>query len=227
MKKIIYLSAALFAVVAFSSCKGKTKTKSPGETAQVYVDYIYTGDFIPVMDMMYCEDAALEQEMKREKEQYANTMKKNVDRHVSKKGGVKNTQVISEKVSDDGKNAQVVVRHEYNEAVPEDILYDMTLVDNDWKVKMTPHKEVWKTKTADGKHVSFKLKDNEHKDVLKEHVGDERDYIKDIHTENKDVIKVKEDGEKDVLKIKDKEHEIVIKEKHNGEKEKTVVKKEM
>lgn len=226
MKKIIYLSGALFCIVAFASCKQKTNAKSPSETAQVYIDYIYAGDYIPVVDMMYCEDVDMDAEMKLEKEQYATDMKKNVNKHVAKKGGVKQTKVVSEKVSDDKKEAEVVVRHEYEQGTPEEITYKLVMVDDDWKVKVGHNKEVWRTQLADGTHVSFKLKDNEYKDAFKEHIGDERDFVKEIHTENRDVIKVKDEGHKDVIKVIEKEHEIVVKEKHDGKKEKTVTKKE-
>lgn len=217
MKNLIYLSLAILTVIGFSGCKKDKKT--PTAVVETYVDNLKDRNYDVLVEMMYCEDPFIYDELQREPERYSDMLKTNVEQHTAKKGGIKKTQVVSEKVSPDGKQAEVVVRKEYNEGIAEDITYNLLNVNDDWKVKMSPHKEVWKTKMADGTHVSFKLKDFEHKEVVKEHIGDERDFVKDIHTDNKHVVKVKEDGDKDVIKVKEKKNETVIKEKHDGHKE--------
>ncbi|MCD7971017.1 MAG: hypothetical protein LUF87_11785 [Alistipes sp.] len=227
MKKLFIPAILVLGLVAFTNCHSN-KTKKASATARQYSEFIMQGDYDGLVDRMVADNDFDSREMRRDKKRYADMLRHNVGEHVSRQGGIKKVDVVSENTAPDGNSANVVVRHHYNNGVSEDIAYDLLYADNEWKVKMGPHKEVWKTKLPDGTHVGFKLKENDGKEVFKQHIGDERDFVKIKESEDGDrhVLKVKEDGEKDVVKVIEKDDETVIKEKHDGEKEVTHIKKD-
>ncbi|MCC8035150.1 MAG: hypothetical protein LIO77_04350 [Rikenellaceae bacterium] len=227
MKKLLIPALLLLGIVAFTGCKSN-KQKKASATAREYSEYIMIGDYDGLVDRMVADNDFDSRELRQDKRRYSEMLRHNVGEHVKRNGGIKKIDVISEKTAPDGNSANVVVRHNYNNGVAEDISYDLLYADNEWKVKMGPHKEVWRTKLPDGTHVGFKLKENDGKEVFKQHIGDERDFVKIKESEDGDraVLKVKEDGEKDVIKVKEKDDEIVVKEKHDGEKEVKHIKKD-
>ncbi|MCD8102941.1 MAG: DUF4878 domain-containing protein [Alistipes sp.] len=222
MKKLFIPAILIMAVVAFTNCHDNKK-RSASAAAREYSEHLRDGNYDHMVDRMVADNDFDGQEMRRDKRRYSDMLRNNVDDHVRRHGGIKKVDVVSENVAKDGNTANVVVRHHYNDGIAEDINYDLRKIDNEWKVKMGPNKEVWRTQLADGTHVSFKLKDNDNKEVFKQHIGDERDFIKIKESEDGDrhVLKVREDGERDVLKVIEHDDETVIKEKHDGHKEVT------
>lgn len=233
MKKMMFL-AAILALVAVSSCGNKTKT--PGESAKEYarhiqdknydkfIEYVYV-DAIEPAEVEAKEEPAKKKEANHNVAKHAKVLKEKVEPYVQERGGLKNMNYIAESIAPDGKSAVVTMQNEYNNGQAEDVVYNMILVDDVWKVRVGHDKEVWKTKLADGSHLSFTLKENDHKEVLKENIDGERDFVKEKEGDGKLVEKVREDGHKDVLKIKDKGDEVVVKEKHDGEKNVEKIKK--
>lgn len=203
MKKLFIPAILALAVVAFTNCD-RNNNNSAGVAAREYSEHIRDGRYDRLVDRMVADNDFDAQEMRRDSRRYSDMLRNNVDEHVRRHGGIKNVKVVSQNVAKDGNTANVVVRHDYNDGVAEDINYDLRKIDNEWKVKMGPNKEVWRTQLADGTHVSFKLKENDGKEVFKQHVGDERDFIKVKESEDGDrhVLKVKHDGDKEVTHIK-------------------------
>ena len=207
------------AVVSFGSCN-KNKTKKASAAAIEHAQHLQDGNYELFIEQCVFSPDVTPMEVNAEKANFKKAMREQVHPVIQSKGGIKATKVVSEKVSDDGKAATVTLNHEYNNGQNEDVVYDMVLVDDLWKINMDNHREVWRTRTADNQPLVIKLKEDDHREILKERIGDERDFVKVKEGENKEVVKVKEDGEKDVVKVKEKaDGDVVVKEKHDGEKE--------
>ncbi|WP_295936422.1 hypothetical protein [uncultured Alistipes sp.] len=225
MKKIVLLFACTTLVLSFTNCSKNNKTA--GEAAKEYAEKLHNGDYAEFVDFIYFEPGVNADTVKQQKTTYATAAKKHVQHKVESKGGVKAVEVVSEEPIAEGKVTNVVLRQDYNNGDTENVHVAMVLDQGDvWKVRLGKDKEVWKVHYADGTKGTFKLKEDDHREILKAHVDGERDFVKEEDTDNKTVLKVKKDGEKDVLKIKEKENETVTKVKHDGEKEVVRVKKE-
>ena len=222
MKKVTVLMICALGVAAFSGCNSK---KTVGEIAKSHHENLKNQDYTAYVETIYWDEMP-PAVVSAEKSRNAEILKVKAQPAIEARGGIKEVAVKSENVAPDGKAANVVLTNTYNNGDKEDIHYAMILDEDVWKVKMGPDREVWKTVLADGTHESFKLKETENREIWKAHLGDERDFVKEIDGENRHVEKIKVDGEKEVVKVIEKEDEIVIKEKENGEKEVTRIPKE-
>jgi len=225
MKKGSVLLMCALGMLALSSCNSK---KSAGETAKIHHENLRNQDYTAYVESIYWEEVLPPAAISEEKVKHAQILQEKAKPVIDAKGGLKQVNVKSEKVSQDGKTANVTLTNTYNNGDVEDIVY-MLVYDEpmeEWKIKMGNDKEVWKTVLADGTHESFKLKETDNRDIWKAHMGSERDFIKEIDGANREVEKVKVDGEKEVHKVIEKKDETVIKDKVNGEKEVTRIPKE-
>ena len=235
MKKVtVLLGICVLGLAVLSSCNSK---KSAGQTAKAHHEKLQNQNYAGYVDAIYVEEDLLpagitadqkDQHTQAMKQQHAQILKQKVQPAIDAKGGIKDVTVKSEKVASNGKTADVVLTNTYNNGDKEDLVYTLVYDEpsKEWKVKMGRDKEVWKTVLADGTHESFKLKETDDREVWKAHLGDERDFVKEIDGANRQVEKVKVDGEKEVHKVIEKEDEIVVKDKVNGEKEVTRIPKE-
>lgn len=231
MKKVTILLLCIIASVAVISCK--KEGKKAGEYAKEYAKHIHDGNYDKFVEhIVYIDEIEpatatghTHRKAIEDKDINAKNLKDKVDPYIQSRGGLKNLNYIAETITKDGKEATVTLQNEYNDGSVENVICDMIFVEDVWKIKVGHNKEVWRTTLADGTPVSVTLKETEHKEVFKDHVGDEREFEKIKDTDDKYVEKEKADGHKDVLKLKDKEDEIVIKEKHDGEKEVTKIEK--
>ncbi len=225
MKKIFVLALCALAFVGFEGCKSKAKKAS--EVAAEHAKMLKDGNYELFVEEFHFEPAMPAEHVEAEKAVYKQAMKEKVHPVMTAKGGLKKSKVVSETVSDDGQNATVVMNHEYNNGQAEDATYELVMVDDTWKLRDGNLREVWNTHTPEGEPLQIKLKETEHKDVLKEFVDGEHDFVKEIHEDGKEVVKVREGEERDVVKVKER-HDGTIVEKHihNGEREVTRTKPE-
>ncbi len=234
MRKLIYLGTCALALVLFANCKSD-KSSSPGEVAKAHTESLVKGDYDRFVEgIVFVEPVsgtvktAKPAPLPREqKVQHAAAVKKHIEPVVKAKGGVKDVAVATEKVTADGKNAQVSVKTTYNNGDVEHMDYDLVKVDDAWRLGTGGHeREVMRRRTAEGTREVLKLKESPHKEVLKAHEEGIRDFIKEKENEHKEVLKTKVDGHKEVLKDKEKKNEEVIKVKEDGHKEVTRIKKD-
>lgn len=219
MKKTLLLSVCTIALITLGGCNNHKNTKNAGNVASEYAMSLQNGNYALFVDNMDFGEGMARDEMRREKAKYVRLMNEKIDPLLKGKGGIKRVKVKSESAANDGQTATVVLTNTYNNGQTEDITYDLVWVDNQWKIDMDKHRQVWKTKTADGRDVSFTLKDYDDKQVFKQDVDGDREFVKMIDEGDKQVVKVKEDGDRMVEKVKEKDDEVVIKEKVNGDKE--------
>jgi len=225
MKKGIVLLMCVVGVVSFSSCNSK---KTAAETAKAHHENLQNRDYAAYVETIYWEEDMPPAVLSQQKAEHAQILQEKAQPMIDAKGGIKNVAVKSETVAPDGRTANVTLTNTYNNGDVEDIMYLLVLDEpnQEWKVKMGPDREVWKTVLANGTHESFKLKEADNREVLKAHLGDERDFIKEIDGEGRHVEKVKTDEGREVHKVIERENETVIKEKVDGEREVTRIPKE-
>lgn len=238
MKKLSVLILCALGLASFASCN-KAKKATPGEMAKQHHENLMNRDYDSYVDCICYREFLLPEDfesskenneliVQEEKASNSKVLREQLDPILDEKGGIKEVGIKSETVAPDGKSADVVLVNVYNNGDIEELDYHMILDEGDqlWKIKMGPHKEVWKVHTSDGQRESFKLKDFDNKDVVKINEDGDRDFIKEKDGDRRDVSKIKVDGEKTVVKIIDKEDEVVIKEKVDGEKTVTRIEKD-
>ncbi len=218
MKKLFVLALCVVAAVGITACN---KTKKASAVALEHADMLKNGNYDLFVEEFHFEPTKAATDVAAEKTTYKNNYRTHVHPVIQAKGGIKETKVVSESVSDDGKNATVVLNHEYNNGHKEDVTYAYTLVDNSWRLADGHLREVWRTQTPDGEHVTIRLRENEYKDVLKENFEDgDRIVEKEIDTDRRHVEKEIVDGERQVEKVIERhDGTIVTKEKVDGERE--------
>lgn len=223
MKKALLLSVCAIALVALGGCKHTKNTKNAGNKAWEYAMNLQNGNYALFVDnMTFGEDLARD-DVRREKSKYVYLLQNEIDPIIRGKGGIKNIAVESETMANDGQSATVVLKTTFNDGQTEETTYDLAWVNDQWKIDMDKHRQVWKTKTADGRDVSFTLKDYDDKQVFKANVDGDREFVKMKEDADKQVVKVKEDGERAVEKVKEKDDKVVVKNKENGDKDVTIV----
>lgn len=225
---LLFVAVCIMAVAFITGCKKKV-SNTPSQAAKESAELIKSGNYDEFVEHLYFEPAEASadsvavatpaHEVAKNKEHARQAMKTTAHKHIQEQGGIKNVVVKSETVAPDGKTADVVMTVQYNNDLSEDVSSAMILDQNVWKVRVTPHKEVWRIRTSDGQHMVFKLISGENREVLKDNENDDKDVLKEIERGNTEISKVKHDGEKDVVKVKDKDNEVVVKTKHDGERE--------
>ncbi len=222
MKKGLIVLMSVLGLVAFSSCGSK---KSAAEAAKAHHEKLMNKDYKGYVEAIYFGEVIPPVEVEAQKSEHARILEQKAAPKIQSKGGISRVTVKDEKVAPDKKSADVTLTHTYNDGTQEDIVYAMVMdaPTQQWKVKMGPDKEVWRTVLPDGTHETFKLKEDDHREIFKENIDGERDFVKEIDGNHREVEKIKVDGEKDVEKIIERGDETIIKEKVDGEKEKIVI----
>lgn len=189
MKKIFIVALCALAFVGFESCK--SKAKKAAEVAVEHAKMLKDGNYDLFVEEFYFHPVVPVEQVAAEKEVYKKAMKEQVHPVIAAKGGLQKSKVVSETVTPDGQNATVVVNHEYGNGQTEDMTYDLVQVDDTWKLADGNLREVWHTQTPEGEPLTIKLKETPHKDVVKENVEGEHDFVKEIHDGHREVTRTK------------------------------------
>lgn len=217
MKKVFYLTLVIAAVV-FAGCKDN-KTKNAGQVAKQHMEHLKAGNYDRFVECMAFDVSMPVEEVQAQKAAYKKALHHRIDPVVAEKGGLSEVKVISEKASPDGTRATVELENTYNNGQKEKYTTDLVWVGDEWKLDMDKHREVWHTKTADGRDLTLKLKDYDDREIFKEKIeGEGKEVVKFIDENGKEIIKVKADGEKMVEKVKDGAEKKVMKIKEDGNK---------
>ncbi len=185
-----------------------------------------SGNYDTYVEHFHFEPAVAPATVQAEKTTYKHAMKTKVHPVIQSKGGLKSTKVVSETVSPDKKTATVVLNHEFNNGETEQGTYELVKANDRWHMRNGHFRDVWHTKTSDGQRLTVKMKEDEYKDVLKEHVdGEAREFVKEHDGERRDFEKVKtEDGREVEKVIHQRDGDVIIKEKADGERNVTKIK---
>jgi hypothetical protein len=133
MKKLTILlgAIALVLVIGFQSCGGGAIGNSPGATVKKSINLIAEKNYEKVVSMYAKKDGSALTEEEKGKMLGLMTM---ANAELTKKQGVKSLDIIEEKISEDGKTAEVKWKITYGNGESEDNDGNLVNVDGDWKM---------------------------------------------------------------------------------------------
>lgn len=202
MKKILYIAVCLAVVVALGSCKKKAVTA--GEAARQYTEHIMHDDYDAFVDAIAFREPVKPEVRKVVNAAHAKELRTIHHPDVTRRGGIKEVRLVSERPDARNKTADVIVRNVYNDGSIENMNYQMVNDNNLWKIRVTPNKEVWRATTAEGDLETVKIREGKERDFIKDKDNGEKQFVKDI---------VKRDGQVEVIKTL-----------ANGERQREVIK---
>lgn len=132
MKKVIYFSLMIMAMVAMASCS----QDSPGKAATKYCGYIQSGDFDKFVEGIAFDEKVTPEQVKEQKEGLSALLKDKASKEFEKKGGLKNAEAISEEISEDGNSAKVKMKYTYGNGETEDQGMELIKKDGKWMMSM-------------------------------------------------------------------------------------------
>lgn len=133
MKKVLYFG--LFATIIFmlASCGGAS---TPGAAAKQYAEYVQNGKYEKFVDGIVFDEKMDAAKVKEAKEGLTAMLKEKVNKEIEKKQGIKQIDIVSEEVAEDGNTAKVVLKQTYGNGETDDNTYDMIKQDGKWKMSM-------------------------------------------------------------------------------------------
>lgn len=134
MKKLVYsvlLVLGMFMVAACSS-----GSSSPSDAAKKYADYLLSGDFDKIVDVCEMGKDVTPQEKEEGKALLTGLMKMAKETVDNQNGGYKAIEVVSEKISEDGQSADVVIKYTFGDGSTKDETLGLVMQDGVWKLKM-------------------------------------------------------------------------------------------
>lgn len=132
MKKVFYFG--LFATILFimASCGAST----PGAAAKQYAEYVQNGKYEKFVDGIVFDQKIDAAKAKEAKEGLTAMLKEKVSKEIEKKQGIKQIDIVSEEVAEDGNTAKVVLKQTYGNGETDENTYDMVKQDGKWKMSM-------------------------------------------------------------------------------------------
>lgn len=116
-----------------SSCSNDS---TPSKAAKKYVSYFGKGDYEKFVEGVETNPEATPEEVKESQEQLVNLLKSKGEESLKENGKIKNVEVVSEEISEDGTKAVVVLKQEYENGTSKEQSFDMVLQDKKWKVSL-------------------------------------------------------------------------------------------
>lgn len=130
-KKLLSVMMCALAFV-FAACSSNS---TPGEAAKAYAEDLYGGNPEAVYDNIDYGDATPE-DIERTKQMLTEMWNEKGKPQVDAKGGVKNIEVVSEQIAEDGKSAVVKMKFTYGNGDVEEDDTKLVLVDGKWLLSM-------------------------------------------------------------------------------------------
>lgn len=130
MKKVLFLAAAVFAMMFTVACGGGS---TPSDSAQECVELMKSGDFKALVDKIHFDESMTDEQQQQMKDLIVTMGNDKVSKDIEKKGGIKSHEVIEETIAEDGKTAIVKIKITYGDGSTKDEKYDLAFVDGTWK----------------------------------------------------------------------------------------------
>lgn len=134
MKRAIYFSLFTVCMFLISACSGGTS--SPGEAAKTYMGYLADGKYEKFVDALAKKSENVsKEEFELQKKQAALMIEQKAGKSLKEKGGLKNIEIISEEIDEDGNSAEVALKLTYGNGDTNENDYKMVKQDGKWKFK--------------------------------------------------------------------------------------------
>ena len=124
MKKVFYFTMMVMAVFVMAACSSSPST--PGDALKKYSGYLQSGDYENFVEGLAFDDS------KEQKEALVSMLKEKVSKEYEKKGGIKDIEILSEQVAEDGNTAVVKAKYTYGNGETEEGEQQMVKKDGKW-----------------------------------------------------------------------------------------------
>ncbi len=130
MKKVFYFSMMVMAMFLMTACSSSPAT--PGDALKKYSEFLQSGDYENFVEGLAFEENQDAAKVKEQKEALVAMLKEKVDKEYEKKGGIKDIEILSEEVAEDGNTAVVKTRYTYGNGETEEGDQQMVKKDGKW-----------------------------------------------------------------------------------------------
>lgn len=131
MKKIIYFSLCVLTLCAYAAC---ASSDSPAKAAKVYAEYMKDGKYDKFADGLAFHENASADQIEQQKEMITSLLKEKGEKELAKQGGLKDIDIVSEEIAEDGLSAKVVLKQTYGNGDSEEATFDMVKRNGTWKM---------------------------------------------------------------------------------------------
>lgn len=139
MKKMFYSVLLVLGVVCMvSACSSGNAT--PGDTAKQYAGYVLSGKYDKIMDICQLGENVSTEEKEAGKAFLTGLLKMAKEGVDKEHGGYKTIDVVSENISEDGMNADVVIKYTFGDGQTKEETLGLVRQDGAWKLKIGVNK---------------------------------------------------------------------------------------
>ncbi len=137
MKKFFYIVMAVAMAGMVASCGGGGGGAStPGAAAKKYAQYVADGDYDKFIEGIYVTPDTSEEEAEQAKAMLKGLLAEKGSKTLEEKGGIKNIEVLSEEISEDGQAATVNLRYTYGNGETSEEKTELVLADGKWMMEL-------------------------------------------------------------------------------------------
>lgn len=130
MRKSILFLAAVAMMFVFASCGGN----SPKDAAESYAEMVKAQDYEGIADMMAFPDDMSKEDKDAAKALFVSLAKEKMSKEIETREGIDKYEIGEEKISEDGKTAEVSITFYFKDGSKEEDSVDLELVDDEWKL---------------------------------------------------------------------------------------------
>lgn len=132
MKHFTWIITCL-SILLLAACGKKEDPKNyPGDAAQQYINYLIKGDYPNFIGGF----SGIQNLNGSERDQISVLLKHYGQLEKEKNGGLKSAEVLKERISENGKKAEVTFRFVYNNRQVEETVFGMVLEKDKWKLDL-------------------------------------------------------------------------------------------
>ena len=131
MRKLAYLSMMLVAMFIMAACSDN----KPSDALKSYITAFHNGDYEKFVDGINFTNVDPEK-MDEFKEGFTAMVKEKGENQAKQKGGIKDVEILSEEISEDGNTAVIKYKEIYGDGSEEEKEGKMIKVDGKWKMDM-------------------------------------------------------------------------------------------
>ncbi len=134
MKKFIYIVMAVAMAAMVVSCGGGAST--PGAAAKKYAQYVADGNYDKFIEGIYVTPDTSEEEAEQAKAMLKGLLAEKGSKTLEEKGGIKDIEVLSEEIAEDGGSATVNMRYTYGNGETSEQKTELVLADGKWMMEL-------------------------------------------------------------------------------------------
>ena len=124
------LMMSIIMVLALTACS----TSTPKDAAMKSANHLKSGNYEAFVDDLAFNKELSKDEMKEQKAMLVSLLKEKGEKSIEQNGGIKKIEFVSEKISEDGNTAKVVLNYIYGNGETDENTFDLIKSNDKWKV---------------------------------------------------------------------------------------------